>query len=243
MNLSAFIPSSPPPPGHPPRHRPRAAGGFTRTDLLVIVSALVVLASVTGAILTHTRREARIAQCTSSLATVNRAVLAFAKDSEDTLPAALPTDTRDVWWWYKEQVKPYAGLTGPSSPDDRVFACPDDRGYSDARPFHQNPRFDYSSFVFNGVTLPSMPNIAGWKVPEVIEPHRTLLVMEWSAHGPISWHRSRTGRRNLPFYRDARSVLGFVDGHVQFAPVYYDGYNAAYTRDPIPGYTYRFSGR
>jgi hypothetical protein len=25
--------------------------------------------------------------------------------------------------------------------------------------------------------------------------------------------------------------------------IYHDGYNAAYTRDPIPGYRYRYSGR
>lgn len=229
--------------GTPSRPYALACAGFTRTDLLVALSALVALASIAAAVLTHTRREARIAQCSASLATVNRAVLTFATDSDDTLPAALPDDTRDIWWWYKEQVKRFAGLTGPSSPDDRVFACPDDRGYSDARPFHQNPRFDYTSFVFNGVTLPSVPNIAGWKVPEILEPRRTLLVMEWSAHGPISWHRSRTGRKNLPFYKNAMSVLGFVDGHVQWAPVDYDGYNAAYTRDPGPGYDYRFSGR
>ncbi len=221
----------------------RCRGGFTRTDSIVALSATFLIASLAAAILTHTQRHARIAQCMASLGTVNQAVLAFSRDNEETLPETDPDDPREVWWWYKEQIKRYAGLTGPSSPDDRVFACPDDRGYSDRRPFHQNPRFDFTSYVFNGVTLPSMPNIAGWKTSEVLDPGRTLLVMEWSAHGPLSWHRSRTGRRNLPFYRDALSVLGFVDGHVQFAPVYYDGYNAAYTRDPVPGYSYRYSGK
>ena len=67
--------------------------------------------------------------------------------------------------------------------------------------------------------------------------------MEWTAHGPLSWHRSRTGKRNAPFYNDAESVVGFVDGHVDLVKIYHDGYNAAYTRDPIPGYRYRYSGR
>ena len=66
--------------------------------------------------------------------------------------------------------------------------------------------------------------------------------MEWTAHGPLSWHRSRTGRRNAPFYRDAESVVGFSDGHVALIPIYYDGHTAAYLRDPIPGYEYRYSG-
>ena len=33
---------------------------------------------------------------------------------------------------------------------------------------------------------------------------------------------------------------GFVDGHVDFIKIYYDGINAAYTRDPIPGYNYKY---
>ena len=45
-----------------------------------------------------------------------------------------------------------------------------------------------------------------------------------------------------PFYNDAQSVVGFVDGHVAYTKIYYDGINAAYTRDPAPGYDYQYSG-
>jgi hypothetical protein len=134
------------------------------------------------------------------------------------------------------------GLNGPSSTNDTVFACPDDRGYSDPIPFCRNARFDFGSYVFNGVTLPAMPNIAGWRLAAIKRPPRTLLVMEWTAHAPLSWHHSKTGRKNMPFYGDAESVVGFVDGHVSFSKIYYDGYNAAYTQDPIAGYEYQYSG-
>jgi hypothetical protein len=86
-----------------------------------------------------------------------------------------------------------------------------------------------------------MPNIAGLKLPAVKRPQKTLLVMEWTAHAPLSWHHSKTGRNNSPFYCDAESVVGFVDGHVKLSKIYYDGYNAAYTRDPIDGYEYQYS--
>jgi len=92
------------------------------------------------------------------------------------------------------------------------------------------------------VTLPGLPNLAGWQLSAIRDPRRTLLVMEWTAHAPLSWHRSRTGPKNAPFYRDAESVVGFIDGHVKRIPIYYDGYNAAYTQDPIPGYEYKYSG-
>jgi prepilin-type processing-associated H-X9-DG protein len=46
----------------------------------------------------------------------------------------------------------------------------------------------------------------------------------------------------MPFYSNAQSVIGFVDGHVSFSKIYYDGYNAAYTQDPPSVYDYQYSG-
>ena len=86
-----------------------------------------------------------------------------------------------------------------------------------------------------------MPNISGLSLDAVNHPQRTLLVMEWTAHAPLSWHASKTGRKNAPFYCDAKSVAGFVDGHVSFIPIYFDGYNAAFTQDPIASYEYQYS--
>ena len=216
--------------------------GFTLTDLLVGLAVLSVLAAVVAPLVVGGQRKARLARCTANLQQIGGAVLGFARDNADRLPAAVPGQVGDIWWWYKEQVKRQAGLTGASSPGDALFACPDDRGYSDPVPFHASARFDYNSYVFNGVTLPGVPNIAGWQVAAIRQPKRTLLVMEWSAHAPLSWHKSRTGHNNLPFYCDAESVAAFVDGHVSFTRFYYDGYNAAFTQDPVAGYDYQYSG-
>ena len=177
-----------------------------------------------------------------NLKDVNVAVLHFAESNNDRLPDTEPGMKGGVWWWYKELVKGELGLRNPSSPADKIFACPDDRGYEEGKPFRLSAKFDYGSYVFNGVNLPGVPNIAGRKVATIKEPALTLLMMEWAAHAPLSWHRSRTGKKNQPFYSDAESVVGFLDGHVDFIPIYYDGMNAAYTRDPIPGYKYKYSG-
>jgi type II secretory pathway pseudopilin PulG len=215
---------------------------FTLTDLMVMVAILSVLAAIVANRLVAAKAKSRTTLCLANLGKVNHAVLEFASDNQQRLPGTLPEDKKEVWWWYKEQVKRYAGLSGASSANDTVFACPDDRGYTDPTPFHLNPRFDFSSYVYNGVTMPGMPNIAGLPLSSVQQPKRTLLVMEWTAHAPLSWHKSKTGRKNMPFYCDAESVVGFVDGHVRFSKIYYDGYNAAYTQDPIPSYDYQYSG-
>jgi prepilin-type processing-associated H-X9-DG protein len=221
---------------------PGASLGFTFTDALVAIAVVSVLAALVVVPIVRSKQRSTEARCAANLKAIGRAILEFAGDRAGSLPASEPDQRHDLWFWYKEPVKRYAGLTGPSSAADAIFACPNDRGYSDPKPFHQSARFDYNSYPFNGVMWPGVPNIAGWRLPTIREPQRTLLVMEWTAHAPLSWHRSRTGQKNSPFYSDAESMVGFVDGHVKLVRIYYDGYNAAYTQDPISGYEYKYSG-
>jgi type II secretory pathway pseudopilin PulG len=218
--------------------------GFSSADLLAILAVVAVLAAIVLPILANQRATAHRKLCAANLQQVTRAILMYATDQHDTLPL-LPTNApppQVTWWFYKEKVKSYAGLSGPSSPRDRVFACPDDRGYDEEPHFFMSKKADFTSYTFNGVNLPGMPNIAGRTVSSIKTPAKTLLVMDWSAHLPVSWHESKTGRKNHPFYNDAENMVGFVDGSVKFIPIYYDGFNAAYTRDPIPGYDYKYSG-
>ena len=220
--------------------------GFAMTDLLVVLAVLSVLAAIVLPMVARSRSETRLQQCIGNLQQVNRAVLLYAEESRGTLPFLNPSPQPGGWWHYKEQVKGHLGFSGPPSPDEKVFGCPMDRGYGDGgetnMPFRTSKKYNYTSYNLNSVNLPGVPNIAGWQVSVVKEPSRTLLTMEWTAHAPLSWHRSRTGKANAPFYNDAESVVGFVDGHVSFVPIYYDGMNAAYTRDPISGYNYKYSG-
>jgi len=231
-----------------PKHRltsPARSGGFTLPDLLVVVALLSVLAAIAVPLVAHNRAKSRLTQCIGNLQQVNRAVLLYANDEQGRLPSMKNCPAPGAWWYYKEQVKTYVNLTGPPSPEDKVFGCPDDRGYGEgteeSRPFRLSKKHLFTSYVFNGVNLPGMPNVAGREVASIKDPTTTLLTMEWTAHAPLSWHHSRTGRANMPFYNNAESVVGFVDGHVAFLPIYFDGCNAAYTCDPIPGYAYRYS--
>ena len=224
----------------------RRTSGLTLTDLLVVVAVLSLLAALGVPLLMRARAKAGLEVCLGNLKQVNHAVLQFADEHQHRLPEVAASPSPGGWWWYKEQVKGYVGLTAKSSADDKVFACPQDRGYGEGterpQPFCRSQKYDFTSYVFNGVNLSGVPNIAAREISSIRDPSRTLLVMEWTAHGPLSWHRSRTGQANTPFYNDAESVAGFVDGHVALTKIYHDGLNAAYTRDPAPGYTYKYSG-
>jgi competence protein ComGC len=228
---------------------PSHARAFAFPDFLALLAVVALALVIALPIWAKSRAQSQRQQCTARLEQVTKAVLIYAEQNEGKLPDVELDPKKPVWWYYKEQVKGNLeqvkgnpGLRGPSSAADKEFACPADRGYEDGKPFRLNSRFDYTSYVFNGVHLPGVPNVAGHAISSIKEPPRTLLLMEWTAHAPLSWHRSRTGQKNQPFYNDAESVVSFVDGHVDFIPIYYDGMNAAYTRDPIPGYKYKYSG-
>jgi len=224
----------------------RQQHGFSATDLLVVLAIVSVLAAVVVPVVARSRAETRLKQCVANLQQVNRAVLLYAEEHQGALPFLKQSPQPGGWWHYKEQIKGNLGFSGPPSPNEKTFGCPMDRGYGEGGeklvPFRTQKKYNYGSYNLNSINLPGVPSIAGWQVSAVKEPSRTLLTMEWTAHAPLSWHRSRTGKANAPFYNDAESVVGFVDGHVSFIPIYYDGMNAAYTRDPVPGYNYKYSG-
>jgi type II secretory pathway pseudopilin PulG len=215
--------------------------------LLAVAAALALLAALVVPLVVRVRAKSRLAQCTANLQQISRAVTLYANENEGRLPELTNAPAPGGWWHYREQVKGYLGLKGPASAEEAVFGCPSDRGYGDEAgrpvPFRLDRKHLFTSYVFNGVNhVPGIPNIAGRTLASVKDPQKTLLVMEWTAHAPLSWHQSRTGSHNTPFYSGAESVAAFADGRVALTPIYFDGLNPAYTRDPIGGYAYKFSG-
>ncbi|MFM1770201.1 MAG: hypothetical protein RJA22_2730 [Verrucomicrobiota bacterium] len=232
-----------------PRHPARRHGhaGFSLTDLLMVAATVSLLAAVVVPLVSRFRSQSRIAQCTANLQQLSKAVTLYANENDGRLPELTNAPAPGGWWHYREQVKGYLGLRGAASPEETVFGCPSDRGYGDEAgrpvPFRLDRKHLFTSYVFNGVNhVPGLPNIAGRQLSSLRNPARTLLVLEWTAHAPLSWHRSRTGRANTPFYNNAESVVAFADGRVALIPIHHDGLNPAYTRDPVNGYAYQFSG-
>ena len=232
-------------PASPKLDQPLPRGAFSAPDLLVTLAVLSLVSAVAVPLAAKARASSRLAVCQGNMGQISKAVLQNAADHDQRLPRMEGAAAPGPWWTYTDQLRGILGLSGPASSADKVLACPEDRGYDEGAeqptPFCQSKKHNYTSYVFNGVNLPSMPNVADRELASIKDPARTLLVMEWVAHAPLSWHRSRTGRANTPFYNDAECVVGFVDGHAALLPIHYDGLNAAYTRDPAPGYGYKYS--
>jgi hypothetical protein len=87
---------------------------------------------------------------------------------------------------------------------------------------------DYSSYAFNAGGTNRLfgtmtAGLAGRKVASIKEPGKTLLLVEASAVFPFSWHEpKRPISVENGIFNDAKNVVSFVDGHVDYLKIYWN---------------------
>jgi len=215
----------------------KAKHAFTLIELLVVIAIIALLAALLLPALSRARDTARRTLCVSNLREVNLAIHLYADDSSDALPV-LPDPNpypNGVGAFYKQLVKGYLGLSGAASPDENVFICPSDRTFS------KQVGHAFTSYTFNGYEVgpDALPRITGKSLGAIQNPARAVLAGEWTAFFGGSWH---------PFvrdtYPDAKSVLSFVDGHVSFTTIYWNGVSdsSPCNYEPPARYDYNWDG-
>lgn len=230
--------------------------GFTLLELLVVIAIIAILAALLLPVLSGARGAARRTTCISNTRQINLAVRMYADDHRDAIRAT--RNTERLYITYKQSIQSYLSRT-KSRPNDPVFACPaddfdcDDPSISElflfdhveGKSFHQQKVTLYSSYFFNG----EAPDEQGGETrmgqkpfSSVREPARVVLVGELSGAFGLSAHD-----RKEPYqFNDAQNVMSFVDGHVSYIRIYwngvkgFDGISAFY--EPSAGYDYRWSG-
>ncbi len=249
----------------------KPAMGFTLLELLAIVAVIAILAALLSPTLRSAGDRARRTACLNNLRQINVGVRMYSDDSSDFPPspgsAAATTNIVTLYSGYKAFMKSYVDLKSASSPQDKLFACPADAFYpsfasTNAAPpwqyvrqsLHDQPVLDFSSYAFNGgdnvVRMVGQiatirPGLTGIKLSSVKNPSRTVLVAEASALVPWSWHAPSSSL----WFRDAKNMVSFVDGHVRYIKIYWDsttypggGVKFALGYDPPAGYDYQWSG-
>jgi prepilin-type N-terminal cleavage/methylation domain-containing protein len=161
---------------------------FTLIELLVVVVVIGVLAALLFPAVSRANAKARRTTCLNNLKQVNLGLRMYADDNDDKLP-----NTNAVMVAYKRLVKSYVGLEAPSSPNDRLFACPADRFAVDtlnnvvtSGSMHENADWDFSSYGFNSLNRVSelLPGVAGKKLSSIRRPFCWRKVRRsWASRG------------------------------------------------------------
>jgi prepilin-type N-terminal cleavage/methylation domain-containing protein len=242
------------------------AHAFTLIELLVVIAIIAILVALLLPALLEAKAKAKRTTCLNNLRQINLGLRMYCDDSRDTSPrtggAMFGTQS---WSGYRDKVNNYVGVKGESSPKDRLFACPADTYYVDIvrsgstpiagvayvqASLHDQTNWNYSSYGFNGG---EKTGIADRKLTSVKNPARTVLLAEVPAFFPYSWHQfSPPGGVTLPggvvFFKDAKNMVSFVDGHVSYIKIYWNSdhpngiYELARQYDPPAGYDYKWSG-
>ena len=210
---------------------------FTLIELLVVIAIIALLASLLLPVLSSAKEKGRQTDCLNNLKQVNLAVRFYAEDYADSLPV-LPVPNpypNGIGAYYKQLVKGYLGLTGPASPDEKVFICPSDRVIC------SQIGHAFTSYTFNGYEVGpgAIERITGQKLDSINNPSKAVLVGEWPAFFGGSWHPPVNQD-----YPDAKNVLSFADGHSALTRIYWDGVSDSDPGDyePPAGYDYNWDG-
>ena len=254
------------------RKLPRFAKAFTLTELLVVMAIIAILAALLLPVLSRAKANARRTTCLNNLKQINQGVHMYADDFNNILftftNSNNPTNLNfnSEWTAYARLIRSYVGLKGAPSPQDKLFACPADTFCFDVsgnnRPLlvqqsiHLLSNCNYSSYCFNAgnavfqfpkPAFPGMfPGVLGRKLNSIKEPVKTVLVAEFPAQDPFSWHQPAPAGKT--FFNNAQNMVSFVDGHVSYVKFYFgtnnsrNGLAPAYIFDPPAGYDYKWSG-
>jgi len=211
-----------------PTIRVSSRAAFTLVELLTVIAIVGVLAAIIIPVVYKVRENARASQCTSNLRAVSSALLLYATENKNQLPAVAttwypPANQKDSWLY---KAWPYAGYQQAQLDKDwtvlraldpversNIFICPSTQRSKLDTPVYKapiNPNvFCYGLNVLSDDAGAWMKSI---RLSDVVAPGRTFMVTEVSFYlGTAYGYLDNYGL--IPHSGGAN--FAFFDGHVE----------------------------
>lgn len=225
--------------------------GFTLIELLVVIAIIAILAALLLPVLVKAKGAAKKAACINNLSQINLGLRMYVDDHGDAFRAL--TNDDPVYFSFKDSIEPYLSRADAGT-NDPLFICPaddfncDDPNIKDLFPFDQISGIGfyrqaadyYMSYFFNGKADPDDPETRAAQKPfaSISEPSKFVLAGEDSGGLGLSAHD-----RKEPYqFNDAHNVMSFVDGHVSYIRIYWNGVKGLagipFLYNPPAGYEY-----
>ncbi|MEN6547258.1 MAG: DUF1559 domain-containing protein [Armatimonadia bacterium] len=174
-----------------------ARKGFTLIELLVVIAIIAILAAILFPVFAKAREKARQSSCLSNIRQVTTALLSYAQDYDETLPA--------YYFSYSGVVKYWHVPLAPYMKNDQILLCPSaktiDPGY--------------------GFNYPAIGNIY-CSLGQVQSPAETIVLGEINKSQNPGVTYTPNGTKTSQFYLQAAARhndgmnCGYVDGHAKW---------------------------
>ncbi|EIQ00669.1 prepilin-type N-terminal cleavage/methylation domain-containing protein [Opitutaceae bacterium TAV1] len=202
----------------------RSTMAFTLIELLTVIAIIGILAAITLSAIGSARRTAQRATCISNARQIGMALLQYAQDRRDQLPALSQN-----WWFitlYEQKYLP-SGLTPPSTSNHNrgVWRCP---ALPDGVAGSWGPSYgvvEYKIFTDDGGIASATGRAKSLRITDIQNPSRTWLVGESgnpvndSFNGypavdlPAKW--SNAANKQPALRHTGKANVCMFDGHVQ----------------------------
>ena len=213
------------------RHYLRDA--FTLIELLVVIAIIAILAAILLPVLNNATSAAKRTQCSNNVRQINVAIHMYADDHGDQFPYA----GNPLYYSYKLSIMAYINqVSSTNQSTNQLFVCPSD-------PVFYTLALTYnSSYGFNGVERTNNDyGMAGRLFSSVHDTAKTDLNGEIGGGLGESWHTKPVQTQRT----DAQGVGGFVDGHVSYVKIYWNGTGGAngfpFFYEPPASYDYKWT--
>jgi prepilin-type N-terminal cleavage/methylation domain-containing protein/prepilin-type processing-associated H-X9-DG protein len=174
--------------------------GFTLVELLVVIAILAILAAILLPTLAHAREKSRQATCTSNQRQIMLAVLDYAQDNNEALPAC-----ETVWNDLYLARLPGATCFAAMQPDTSVVSCPNNADLTNG--YVYNARLDKRTLGDPALqkSLRGLP----------IKPEQVFLTADGHHAGRLPNIAFYLGDLDQSRHDGKRLIASFLDGHVE----------------------------